>query len=376
MKLLINTASAYKGGSIQVAKSFIEECREFSEHDYYVVLGLSIAGLIRPETFPPNFDFFRIDYRPATRVFSLRSRLRFFSQIEKTIRPDVVFTTSGPAYWRPEAPHLVGYNLPHYVYPESVFFSRLPAGKRLKWRLKGSLIRRAFTSEADAYVVQTEAVGLRVKKLLNTERVYVVSNTCGSHYFMKPVFPDRLPERTAGEFRLLTLSSWYAHKNLAIIRRIVEAMPPAWRERIRFVLTLPHEDYIRNFPEGCREQIINVGPVPIEQGPSIYGECDAMFLPTLLECFSASYPEAMAMGKPILTSDIDFARSICREAALYFDPTDPRDIVEKILDLASSAELQADMTARGAARLEAFGTARSRAGEYLRICAELAGLGQ
>ena len=28
MRLLINTASTFKGGGVQVAKSFIEECKE------------------------------------------------------------------------------------------------------------------------------------------------------------------------------------------------------------------------------------------------------------------------------------------------------------------------------------------------------------
>lgn len=35
-------------------------------------------------------------------------------------------------------------------------------------------------------------------------------------------------------------------------------------------------------------------------------------MPTVLEVFSATYPEAMAL--PIVTSDLDFARDICDNA--------------------------------------------------------------
>lgn len=372
MKLLINTATIHKGGSVQVAQSFIDTCRDIPANDYLVILGLSLVGRIRKEDFPANFQFINIDYRPATRVFSLHARTRFFRQIEKSFRPDVVFTTSGPAYWRPHAPHLLGYNLPHYIYPDSPFLQRLPLFQRAKWNLKGRVIRYYCRHDADAYVVQTDDVNRRARIFLGKDRVYTVSNTCASHYFASRDAPNKLPARQPGEFRLLTLSAWYAHKNLAIIPRVVDALPRGVRERVRFVLTLPEEEYQAHFPAPCRGAIVNVGPVPVDQGPSLYRECDAMFLPTLLECFSASYPEAMATRRPILTSDLDFARSICREAALYFDPLDPLDIARTIVALVESEPLRQQLADAGGARLADFGTAQSRACHYLELCAELA----
>ena len=68
----------------------------------------------------------------------------------------------------------------------------------------------------------------------------------------------------------------------------------------------------------------------VENCPKLYNQADAMFLPTLLETFSASYPEAMKMERPILTSDLDFAKDICGDAALYFNPLDSYDIANKI----------------------------------------------
>ena len=57
MKLLINTASTFKGGGVQVAKSFIEECKDIREHEYYVVLGENISKSINKDSFPKNFTF-------------------------------------------------------------------------------------------------------------------------------------------------------------------------------------------------------------------------------------------------------------------------------------------------------------------------------
>ena len=64
--------------------------------------------------------------------------------IEKKVKPDIVFTTSGPAYWRPKAPHVVGYNLGHYVYPDSPFWSTLPLSRQIKWKFKKLVIQYFF----------------------------------------------------------------------------------------------------------------------------------------------------------------------------------------------------------------------------------------
>ena len=123
MRLLINTATTFKGGSVQVAKSFIEECRKFPKNVYHIILGKRVSELLEIDSFPSNFFFYKIDYRPSERVFSVQSRSAYFKSIESIVEPDVVFTTSGPAYWKASVPNLIGFNLAHYLYPESPFFS-------------------------------------------------------------------------------------------------------------------------------------------------------------------------------------------------------------------------------------------------------------
>jgi len=119
--------------------------------------------------------------------------------------------------------------------------------------------------------------------------------------------------------------------------------------------------------------VMNTGPVQPDECPSLYRECDAMFLPTLLECFSASYPEAMAMEKPILTTDMGFARSICGNAALYFKPADPEDAVKKIHTLINDKQLRNSLVEQGKKQLQTFDTPTERAEKYLSICEGLIG---
>ena len=117
----------------------------------------------------------------------------------------------------------------------------------------------------------------------------------------------------------------------------------------------------------------NVGPVPISEVPSLYDECDMMFLPTLLECFSASYAEAMAKEKPILTSDLGFAHTVCGDAALYFNPTEPADIAEKIIYLSDNPEKRAQLVQAGKKALSQLNTPRERAEKFIEIGKGLVG---
>lgn len=376
MKILINTASTYKGGGVQVAQSFLEECQHFRGHEYHVVLGEMIARLIDINTYPSNFFFYKIGYRPATRVFGLKSQSEFFKKLEQKIAPDVVFTTSGPAYWRPHAPHVVGYNLPHYVYKDSPFFDQISFRKKIKWFLKGAAIKYFLKKEADAYVVQTDDVNQRLQSIVKSNRVFTVSNTYSKHYEHPRKFSDKLPQRSYGEFRFLILSAWHAHKNLEILPSVIKALPEAVKERVQFVLTLPETDFRRSFPSESREYIMNVGPIRPEEGPSLYNECDALFLPTLLECFSATYAEAMKMDKPIITSDLGFAHTVCGDAALYADPVNPNEWAARIIQLLSDPSLAQKLIQKGREEQKKFLSAKQRAERYLEICQELVKIDQ
>ena len=370
MRILINTASTFKGGGVQVAKSFIEECRNFSSNQYFVVLSDALSKMIDINNFPGNFSFFNAPFRPATVVFKWRSHNYFFKDIEIKWKPDVVFTTSGPSYWRPQAPHLMGYNLPHYIYPESPYFGIIPLKRKLWWTGMKIFARYIFKRDADAFVVQTNDVNDRLKKFLNRREVHTAYNTINAYYLKYTKVPDKLPVKKPSEFRLLTLSAWYPHKNLIIIPKIAEALKHANLE-IKFVVTLPKKDFKRLTGNYNSPNIINVGPVKVEEAPSLYKECDAMFLPTLLECFSASYVEAMKMEKPIITSDMGFAHTVCEDAALYINPMNAEDIATKIVALVNSTKLQNQLIENGLKRVNAFGTPEGRAKKYLDICQNL-----
>lgn len=364
-------ATQFKGGSLQVAISLIKEFVKFPENEYYIVVSREVKKQLAGLEFPSNFHFYDLNYPSKIKVVNWILHGPFFAKIEKEAHADCTICTSGPLYWKPKSPLLIGYNLPHLIYPESPYFNRIPLWKKLRWHLRWFIHKHRYHKEASAIFVQTDDVNERLRKVLHFGKVYTISNTYNNAYDNPQKFPEKLTERTEGEFRLLTLSAFYMHKNFEIIPKVIERLKRKGEINIKFVVTLPDNLYEQIFGKDNKDTIVNVGFVPTIEGPSLYNECDAMFLPTLLECFSASYAEAMVMRKPILTSDLGFAHTICKEAAIYFDPDNAEEIAEKIIELRHDITLQNTMKEKGVAQLSQFGTAEDRAKRILELCKQM-----
>jgi glycosyltransferase involved in cell wall biosynthesis len=165
------------------------------------------------------------------------------------------------------------------------------------------------------------------------------------------------------------MSSFVTHKNITILNRVIPLLKEQMKEtEVVFVLTVENKVLQQKMTREAIQSILNLGRLPVSQCPSIYYECDALFLPTLMECFSANYPEAMKMRKPILTSDLPFCTAVCKDAALYCDPLNPNDIAEKMISLVRNKSLQRFLVEKGEQRLSEFDSAEIRAEKYLNIC--------
>lgn len=370
MKLLINVSTLSGTGVIQVAVSFIEECKKFCENDYSVLISKGIASQIDKKSFPSNFKFYEIEGRPRLlfKGYSTRQKLR---KLEMETNPDFVFSVFGPSYWTPKSPHLMGYAYAHYVYSESPLFKIMPWHYLLKTKIH-KFFHNFFLKRNGAYFVcETNDVAIRLVKFLNISQnnVYTVSNTF-NHFFndFSPSSKNLLPIREKDEYRLLSLCSFEPHKNLEILNKVIPILNSRFKNRrVKFVLTVDDKLLQSKMSDEARGSIINIGRVDVSLCPQLYYECDALFLPTLLECFSANYPESMKMKRPILTSNLSFATMVCQKAALYFDPLDPDDIVEKVIRIIEDKDLNRELVENGLHQLQSFKSSEDRTKAYLEI---------
>ena len=363
MNLIINTSNIVVGGGIQVSKSILEELRSFKDNFYHVFLSAKLEEEIQVRVFPNNFKFYSIPKSPSG-LFGRRRVVEKLNNLERTIQPDAVFTVFGPSYWKPRAVHLCGFADGWCYTPYSIAFKQLNFMNKLRTKLLIHYKNYFIKKTSSFLVVETEVAKNNIIKFLTfpKSRIFVVGNTYSNIY---DEYNKVLKTKDNIEFKLLTLSSYYKHKNLVIINEVADMLNNQFELDVKFYLTIKNNVYLKYF--GANKNIINLGPQLVDDCPQFYASVDAMFLPTLLETFTASYPEAMKMERPILTSDLDFARNICGDAAIYFDPLDVNDIAQKVKLLITDSSLYDDLVERGIKRLEDFETSKSRASKYL-IC--------
>ncbi len=231
---------------------------------------------------------------------------------------------------------------------------------------------------ADAWVTETNVskVGLERRLGLDPSKVFVVPNSCGPLYFARQ--SERPFPHAGGLVRLLCFAAAYPQKRLEFLPRVAQQLQSRDRGlNFEFVITLPQDcellQRVLGIADqlGVRSRIKNEGRIPVAEGPKLYDTCDICFMPTVLETFTATYPEAMAMGLPIVTTNLAFASDVCQDAALYFAPNDAAAAADQVVRLLRDEALWRTLIARGKMVLQGLPTPRQKYDAYLRMLCDL-----
>ena len=184
---------------------------------------------------------------------------------------------------------------------------------------------------ASKIIVQTQTQKAALQKRLKIEesKIQIVPN----HIDLSKigVLNDENVVFNGSSLNLLFLSKYYPHKNFEILPEICKVI----QERklpIHITLTLDENNKVdKKVLDSLKiygSIISNIGVVRYDKLSEVYARSHGVFLPTLLESFSANYIEAMYFEKLIFTSDRDFSREVCGDLANYFDPFSSIEIVD------------------------------------------------
>lgn len=117
--------------------------------------------------------------------------------------------------------------------------------------------------------------------------------------------------------------------------------------------------------------IVLAGYLSDEEFAALLQSCLAVIFPSLYEGFGMPLLEAMAFGKPVLCSNVTSLPEVAGDAALYFDPRRPQEIVSAIERIATDPELVTHLVECGYRRLATFGGPEQMAQQYLHVFREL-----
>ena len=304
-----------------------------------------LAVEVMPELVRPIRPW--VDYNAYRR---LRTALR-------RLKPEVVHTHSSKAgivgraaAWHEGVPAIV-----HTIHgmPFGPFETSLK--NRLYIALETWAARRAhaIVSVCDAMTAQALAAGVG-----RPEQFLTVYSGMDADAFLKPRRSREEVRRELGladdDVAFATVARLFelkGHDDIIAVARDVLASNPS----VRFVWI--GDGILRNrlIAElerlGIRQSFILTGLVPPDRIPELLSAVDAVIHPSLREGLARVLPQALLVGRPVISYDVDGAREVViPETGILLEPRDLGGLKKAILDLAAAPSTRAAMGQEGRRR--------------------------
>ncbi len=363
MRIAIISHPLHAGGGVSVGRNLIASITKLAPHNEYFISYPSCLDYEACFAGLRKMQLLAYDGRS-----SLLKRLAFEEQQLKPklhkFNPDLILALANRGIGGFDCPEAILCHNSYLWYPSEHYgvrtFGNSAMGK-LRHLIQRHQLQYSLSYRKNILLYQTTTARERIASRFKVEARAVHCPNAVSKYLSHNSPNSTAPlllQHHREKFKLFYLTRYYPHKNLEAIVEMLRHHPEELNDIVVFI-TIDARQHpgadklIKTIDQlGLKKQIINVGPLSQNELFGWFANCDALLMPTLLESFSGTYLEAMHFGLPILTSDLDFAREICGEAALYFDPwntSSMRDAIQKIKNTPDHAH---ELRAKGRARLD------------------------
>lgn len=369
MTFLINCSNLKAGGGLQVADSICGQLNRYGEFRFVVVLSSFLDNTKERIRDYKNVNLYSYDI-PNTFRSIIMGRDSFLNGLIEEHEVEAVLTVFGPSRWKPSVPHLSGFALAQLVIPESPYFKRMRMAERLKWKLWRSIRQWSIKRSADYFWTENPYISERLRKLFRIDEVYTVSNCYNQIFDCPQMWRNSKMIQPFKGTTLLSISSYYPHKNFEIIPDVVRSLKKLYPSfNFRFILTI--DEHSLAFDKELSKYVVFLGKIDVSECPMLYMQSDIMFMPSLLECFTATYPEAMRMGVPIVTTNMEFAQGLCGDAACYYSAMDADAAAKAIYKVATEKDYANKLVVNGKEQLKKYDNYEQRASKLIGILEEM-----
>ncbi|HAS6211401.1 TPA: glycosyltransferase [Vibrio vulnificus] len=332
MKLLVDFSPIKSGGGAQLAINFLKFFKSDCEFDVLI-----------SDSFPYNINELNLECNVITSSAKILPRFFFenyrYKKIVYNNNYTHVYTFFGAGLPKINGvKQVTGVAYPIICNDDSPYWDFLPSLFKFKKKIV-NFVRKKRLKTADHIIFETEVMQSRCCDVLNfnIRNTTVLAPT--PSFFIKTAKVIDRREIT----KFLILAGLDYHKN---IWRIVQLLPELKKNNVRveFVLSSTKAQllsFYRNLINDVNEELINEffefrGHIQADKIQEVYDDIDVVMNIADLESFSNNYMEAWVAGKPILASDRDFARHICKESAYYVEPHDRDSLLSGIVKFANN----------------------------------------
>jgi len=178
------------------------------------------------------------------------------------------------------------------------------------------------------FIVQTEAMKSALAESYPQikDRIHVIAQPAPDWLIGAQLSRTKFHGGVESGLRLFYPAASYPHKNHRILAGINRSLRWPVAE---LILTIPESLN----PNPSISWVRCVGKLEPEAVLEVYRSADALLFLSLSESFGFPLVEAMWVGLPIICPDLPYARTLCGEQAIYFDPHDAASLHRAIVEL-------------------------------------------
>ncbi len=228
------------------------------------------------------------------------------------------------------------------------------------------------------YLLKRQSYLFIIRNALKTSvKIIVPSNAVRNDILSsyKNIHPDKVIVTYEGAFEnknlkatedlikekyFLRIGNFYPHKNVEnLLTSFKDFVGRKKYKDIKLVLVGKKDYFFKNIWEqveklNLSQNIIFINNPSDKDLFSLYKNAIATVIPSLMEGFSLTAVEAMSVGSPVVCSDIEVHKEICKNAAIFFDPNSTKEMREKMEMVLEDSVKRAKLIENGFKRASIF----------------------
>ncbi len=168
---------------------------------------------------------------------------------------------------------------------------------------------------------------MKFYEFVPSDKIFVVYNAISEDFYKKNKKRDK-------QAYFLAVSSMDPRKNFTRLIHAFESI----KEYKLLIVGGKNKVYGELDNNTNNKNVKFLGRVSDEELINLYINAEAFIYPSLYEGFGIPPLEAMALGCPVLASDIPVLHEVCNDAAIYFNPMDENNMQDTIMSFHNKKE--------------------------------------
>ena len=194
---------------------------------------------------------------------------------------------------------------------------------------------------------------------INPDKIVVTYEAAEEEYFI-----NREPSTVNRQPFLIYVGNAYPHKNLEKLLDAVQLLnknPTSLpsHKSINLIIVCPRDVFSQRLNHQIKERNLTKfvevkGYLSSGELVTLFEKASAYVFPSLSEGFGIPGLNAMAVGLPVVASDIPVLKEVYGDAALYFNPHEAQDIAAKIAKVITSRKTKLDLILEGREQVKKY----------------------